>query len=89
MDIKEHNLIMISDENGGDVVGNFLNQLYVKSKESQDAKMHLIFLNSAFNLLSVQPLENLITNRNNDHSKRKTKNKVLSSGETAKDRSNL
>jgi hypothetical protein len=28
MDIKEHNLIMISDENGGDVVGNFLNQLY-------------------------------------------------------------
>lgn len=63
MNIKEHNLIMINDENGEDVVGDFLNQLYEESLESQDAKLHLMFLNSAFNLLSVQPLDTLINSR--------------------------
>lgn len=63
MNIIEHNLIMIEDENGEDVVGDFLNQLYKDSKESDDAKLHLMFLNSAFNLLSVQPLDTLIRSR--------------------------
>ncbi|MEB6549660.1 hypothetical protein MXL46_11240 [Heyndrickxia sporothermodurans] len=63
MNIKEHNLIMINDENGEDVVGDFLNHLYQKSKESDEAKLHLMFLNSAFNLLSVQPLDTLIKRR--------------------------
>ncbi|MBW8352055.1 hypothetical protein K0H71_21875 [Bacillus sp. IITD106] len=37
MNIKEHSLIMINDENGDDVVGDFLNQLYEEPKESEDA----------------------------------------------------
>lgn len=63
MNIKEHNLIMINDENGESVVEDFLQGLYKKSGESPDAKLHLMFLNSAFNLLSVQPLETLINAR--------------------------
>ncbi|MCJ7842309.1 hypothetical protein MUB24_15680 [Lederbergia sp. NSJ-179] len=63
MNINEHKLIMINDENDEDVVGGFLNKLYEESKQSQDAKLHLMFLQSAFNLLSVQSLENLINTR--------------------------
>lgn len=35
----------------------------MRTKEFPDAKLHLMFLNSAFNLLSVQSLENLINTR--------------------------
>ena len=35
---------MISDENGEDVVGGYLAELYEESKQSDDAKLHLMFL---------------------------------------------
>ncbi|MFD1067313.1 hypothetical protein [Oceanobacillus locisalsi] len=63
MNISEYKLIMIDDENGQNVVRNFLQKLYEKSKTSLDAKLHLMFLNSAFNLLSVRKLETLINTR--------------------------
>lgn len=59
MKIHKHNLIMIDDKNGIDVVGKFLMQLNMGSKHSFEAKLHLMFLHSAFNLLSVEPLEEL------------------------------
>ena len=55
----QYNLIMIDDENGIDVVGNYLAQLNEESKYSTEAKLHLMFIQSAFNLLSVQPSEKL------------------------------
>ncbi|WP_188737192.1 hypothetical protein [Oceanobacillus neutriphilus] len=54
---------MIHDENDQNVVGEYLQNLYEKSKLSPKAKLHLMFLNSAFNLLSVQTLESLINKR--------------------------
>ncbi|MFC5591592.1 hypothetical protein ACFPRA_22155 [Sporosarcina soli] len=60
MNINKHNIITILDENNQDVVGEFLSQLSQESQSSEEAKLHLMFLQSAFNLLSVQPLENLI-----------------------------
>lgn len=58
-----HNIITMLDENNQDVVGGFLSQLSQESKYSQEAKLHLMFLQSAFNLLSVQPLENLLNKK--------------------------
>lgn len=63
MNIIEHNLIMIEDENGENIVEDFIKQLSDESLVSQDAKLHLQFLSSAFNLLSVQPLDSLINSR--------------------------
>lgn len=56
----EYNLIMIDDENGVDVVGDYLSKLNDESNYSEEAKLHLMFIQSAFNLLSVQPLDKLI-----------------------------
>ncbi|GIO19485.1 hypothetical protein J18TS1_25850 [Oceanobacillus oncorhynchi subsp. incaldanensis] len=63
MDINEYKLIMIHDENGQDVVGDYLQNLYEKSKSSPTAKLHLMFLHSAFHLLSVRELETLMNTR--------------------------
>lgn len=63
MKIIKHKLVMINDENGEDIVGDFLNDLYESSKYSHTDKLHLMFLHSAFNLLSVQPLEKLMQSR--------------------------
>lgn len=63
MNIIEHNLIMIEDENGENIVEDFMQQLSKESLVSQEAKLHLQFINSAFNLLSVQSLDNLINSR--------------------------
>jgi len=60
MNIDKHNIITLLDENNQDVVGGFLTQLSLESQYSEDAKLHLMFLQSIFNLLSVQPLENLL-----------------------------
>ncbi|MBD7982979.1 hypothetical protein H9649_00180 [Sporosarcina sp. Sa2YVA2] len=60
MKIDKHNIITLLDENNQDVVGEFLSQLSKESQYTEEAKLHLMFLHSAFNLLSVQPLENLI-----------------------------
>ncbi len=63
MNINKHNIITISDENNEDVVGNFFIQLAQESKYSEEAKLHLMFLQSALNLLSVQPLEDLLNKK--------------------------
>ncbi len=63
MRINKHNIITISDENNEDVIGNFFTQLAQESKYSEEAKLHLMFLQSALNLLSVQPLEDLLNKK--------------------------
>lgn len=60
MNITKHNIITMLDENDQDVVGEFLSKLSQESQDSEEAKLHLMFLQSAFNLLSVQPLGNLL-----------------------------
>lgn len=63
MNINKHNIITMLDENNQDVVGGFLSQLSQESKYSEEAKLHLMFLQSALNLLSVQPLEDLLNKK--------------------------
>lgn len=63
MNIDKHNIKTLLDENNRDMVGEFLSQLYEESLYSNEAKLHLMFLQSALNLLSVQPLESLLNTR--------------------------
>ncbi|WP_368901857.1 hypothetical protein [Oceanobacillus oncorhynchi] len=42
MNISEYKLIMIHDEDGQDIVGDFLRNLHEKSKVSPNAKLHLM-----------------------------------------------
>ncbi len=60
MDIQKHSILTIDDENGINLVEEFFTRLGEKSKTSKEAKMHLMFLNSAFNLLSVNLLKDLL-----------------------------
>lgn len=63
MNIQNHNIIFINDENNEDIVGSFLTRLQDDSIHSEDDKLHLIFLQSAFNLLGTRPLDELINKK--------------------------
>lgn len=51
MNIDKHNIIPLLDENNQDVVGESLFQLSQESQYSEGAKLHLMFLQSIFNLI--------------------------------------
>lgn len=63
MEINIHNILTINDENDVDSVGDFLETLREEAKTFPEAKMHLLFIERAFSLLSSQPLESLLHRR--------------------------
>lgn len=63
MELNTHRILIIKDENGVDSVGDFIENLARQSKTDWEAKMHLLFINRAFRLLSTQPLDDLLNNK--------------------------
>jgi len=63
MGFNTHNILVIRDENDADSVGDFIETLAIKSENDREAKMHLLFIDQAFSLLSNQPIETLVNNR--------------------------
>lgn len=52
-------IIAIADENNEDIVNDYLIQLNEESLSSLDAKTHRLFIQKAFDLLNVTPLNKL------------------------------
>lgn len=63
MSIEKHLIITVEDENNVDMVESFLGNLYKNATNTNDDGLHLKFLTSIFNLLSVQPLTSLINTK--------------------------
>ncbi len=53
-------IIAIADENEQELVSEFMEQLAEESLHSFEAKMHYLFIQRAFELLSITPLEHLL-----------------------------
>ena len=60
--IKYRPIITIADENNQEVVSDFLERLRQQSFHSAEAKMHLLFILRALDLLTVTPLSVLQDN---------------------------